>query len=115
MGHERRAPPLRSRRCRASRRDAMLGVIWLRGLVTRRGLRLAATAAGVAVAVALLASIGTFLSASKAAMTQRAAARVSVDWQVETQPGADAHAVLDATRATPSVQSALPVGFASTS
>lgn len=93
----------------------MLGVIWLRGLVTRRGFRLAATAAGVAVAVALLASIGTFLSASKATMTQRAAARVSVDWQVETQSGADATAVLDTTRATPNVRAALPVGFASTS
>jgi putative ABC transport system permease protein len=93
----------------------MLGVIWLRGLVARRGLRLAATAAGVAVAVALLASIGTFLSASKATMTQRAAARVSVDWQVDTPPGADISPVLQATRATPSVRAALPVGFASTS
>lgn len=93
----------------------MLGLIWLRGLVTRRGFRLGAPAAGVAVAVALLASIGTFLSASKATMTQRAAARVSVDWQVETQPGADAGAVLGATRATPGVRAALPVGFAATS
>ena len=67
----------------------MLGLTWLRGLVARRPGRLAATAAGVAVAVALLASIGSFLSASKASMTQRAVARVPVDWQVEAQPGAD--------------------------
>ncbi|HEV3450187.1 MAG TPA: FtsX-like permease family protein [Acidimicrobiia bacterium] len=92
----------------------MLALIWLRGLVARRPARIAATAVGVAVAVGLLASIGTFLSASKATMTQRAAARVSVDWQVETQPGADPTSVLAATRATHQVREALPVGYAST-
>lgn len=91
----------------------MLGVTWLRGLIARRGARLAAIATGVAVAVALLASIGSFLSASKATMTRRAAARVGVDWQVETQPGADPTAVLRATLVTPNVRAALPVRFAS--
>jgi putative ABC transport system permease protein len=92
----------------------VLGLTWLRGLVARRPGRLAATAAGVAVAVALLASIGSFLSASKASMTQRAVARVPVDWQVEAQPGADPAAVLSTTRATSGVKAALPVGYAST-
>ena len=92
----------------------MLGLTWLRGLVIRRPARLAATAAGVAVSVALLASIGLFLSASKATMTQRAAARVPVDWQVEAQAGADPTAVLATTKTTPSVRAALPVGYAST-
>jgi putative ABC transport system permease protein len=93
----------------------VLAVIWLRGLVTRRLGRLAAIAAGVAVAVALLASIGTFLSGSKATMTRRAATNVAVDWQVEAQPGANPAAVLAGTQQAPRVRTALPVGFASTS
>ena len=90
----------------------MFGLTWLRGLVARRPGRLVATAAGVAIAVALLASIGTFLGSSKATMTKRAAATVGVDWQVETQPGAAAADVLSVTRATPGTTAALPVGFA---
>ncbi len=92
----------------------MLGVTWIRGLIARRGGRLAATAAGVAIAVGLLASIGTFLASSKATMTTRAASAVSVDWQVEAQPGTDPSAVLAATSAAPGVQTALPVEFGTT-
>jgi putative ABC transport system permease protein len=73
-----------------------------------------ATAAGVAVAVALLASIGAFLSASKATMTSRALSRVSVDWQVQVQAGADPAAVLGAIDAAPHVTAAEVVGFAGT-
>jgi putative ABC transport system permease protein len=92
----------------------VLGLIWLRGLATRRAGRLLATASGVAIAVALLASIGSFLSGSKATMTERAAANVGVDWQVETQPGADPAAVLAATRSVPRVRAAVPVELAAT-
>jgi putative ABC transport system permease protein len=90
----------------------MVALSWLRGLVARRPGRLVATAAGVATTVALLASIGAFLSATEAKMTQRAIARVAVDWQVEAQPGADARRVTATTRAFPGVRAALPVGFA---
>jgi putative ABC transport system permease protein len=72
------------------------------------------TAAGVAIAVGLLASIGAFLASSKATMTRRAASAVSVDWQVEAQPGADPAAVLAATAAAPGVRSAVPVEFGTT-
>jgi putative ABC transport system permease protein len=90
----------------------MAGLSWLRGIITRRPGRLVGTAAGVAVTVALLASIGAFLSATEAKMTHRALARVAVDWQVEVQPGASAAQVLQATRARPAVRTALPVDFA---
>jgi putative ABC transport system permease protein len=93
----------------------VLALTWLRGLLARRAARLGAIATGVAVAVALLASIGAFLSGSKATMTRRAAANVAVDWQVEVQPGADASAVLNATNRAARVRTALPVGFATTS
>jgi putative ABC transport system permease protein len=92
----------------------MVGLIWLRGLVARRGARLVAAASGVAIAVGLLASIGTFLAASKATMTKRAVATVAVDWQVELQPGVSLRAALHATRAAAGVRGALPVEFGST-
>jgi putative ABC transport system permease protein len=87
-------------------------MVWLVGLLRRRGARLAAAAAGVAVAVALLASLGAFLAGSKASMTQRAAAAVAVDWQVQVLPGADSTAVLDAVRTAPGTSAALPLDFA---
>lgn len=92
----------------------MLGLIWVRNLAARRSVRLTATAAGVALAVALLASIGAFLGASKATMTSRAIERVAVDWQVEAQAGADHAAVRQAVASAPGVQTALPVGFGQT-
>ena len=90
----------------------MFGLTWVVALATRRRGQLAATAAGVAVAVALLASIGGFVSASKATMTRRAVAGVAVDWQVEAQTGADPAAVTQVVRAFPGVSQALPVGYA---
>ncbi len=92
----------------------MSAVLWLRGLVRRRPGRLLATAAGVAVAVALLASIGTFLSATNSEMTDRAISRVAVDWQVEAQNGLPKAQLLKKVRSQPGVQRALPVGFAKT-
>ncbi|HVH23330.1 MAG TPA: FtsX-like permease family protein, partial [Pseudonocardia sp.] len=87
------------------------GRIWWYGLLRRRGGRLAAAAAGVGIAVALLASLGAFLVSAQASMTARAVARVPVDWQVQVHPGADPAAVLDAVRTTPGSQRSLPVGF----
>ncbi len=92
----------------------MVALTWLRGLVAHRRSRLVSTAAGVAVAVALLASIGTFLSSTTAKMTDRAMARVPVDWQVEAQPGAKPAALLAQVRRYPGVKRALPVRFAAT-
>ncbi len=93
----------------------MIIATWLRGLVGRRGARLGATAGGVAVAVALLASIGSFLSASKATMTLRATQGVAVDWQVELQPDHPPDAVISTIRSAAAVQAAAPVGFGTTS
>jgi putative ABC transport system permease protein len=55
---------------------------WAVGLIRRRGGRLAATAAGIAVAVAVLVTLGGFLAAAQASMTARAIRGVTVDWQV---------------------------------
>ena len=90
----------------------MLILIWLRGLIGRRGGRLAAAALGITFAVALLAALGSFLGASKATMAQRSIGQVAVDWQVEAQPGADPATISSVLRSDPTVAATLPVGFA---
>jgi putative ABC transport system permease protein len=92
----------------------MVTLTWLRGLLAHRRARLVSTALGVAVGVALLASIGAFLSSTTAKMTQRAVARVAVDWQVEVQGDAAASSVLAEVRNSAGVRRALPVGYADT-
>jgi putative ABC transport system permease protein len=92
----------------------VVALIWLRGLLAHCRSRLLSTALGVAVGVALLASIGTFLASTTSQMTQRAITQVPVDWQVEAQPGAKPANVLAKTRRQPGVAHALPVSFAAT-
>jgi putative ABC transport system permease protein len=90
----------------------MVALNWLRGLLAHRPTRIIATALGVAVGVALIASIGTFLSSTNSKMTHRAIARVAVDWQVEAQPGANPASLLATVHSYPGVRQALPVQYA---
>lgn len=92
----------------------MVTLTWLRGLLAHRRGRILATALGVAVGVALLASIGTFLSASTSKMTSRASAGVSVDWQVQAAKAADPGTLLKQVKAFGGVTAALPVSIADT-
>ncbi|GGM50152.1 FtsX-like permease family protein [Dactylosporangium sucinum] len=85
---------------------------WLAGVLRRRRTRIAATAAGIATAVALLATVGAFLGNAEASMTRRATAPVDVDWQVHLDAGADPAAALAVTRAEPGVAAAVPVRYA---
>ena len=66
---------------------------WLIGLLRRRRGRLLAVAAGITVAVALLAALGGFLVAAQHTMTGRATRSVAVDWQVQVTNPADRAAV----------------------
>ncbi|MEY2474369.1 MAG: putative transport system permease protein [Actinomycetota bacterium] len=93
----------------------MLALMWVRGLLRRRRGRIVAASCGVAVAVALLASLGAFVSASKATMTERAVADVAVDWQVQVAPDADVSSVMASVQAANGVRAAQAVGFATTS
>ncbi|MEU1168233.1 ABC transporter permease, partial [Streptomyces sp. NPDC005921] len=88
---------------------------WARGLARHRTGRLLAALTGIALAVALVAALGSFLTASKATMTQRAVRSVAVDWQVQVQPGADPNAVRSLVAGARGTRAALPVGFAHTS
>lgn len=92
----------------------MIG-IWIRSLLAHRGAALAATTAGVLIAVALLASLGSFLSSAQASMTARAAASVAVDWQVEVTRGSSASSAQAAIAKSTGVRAALAVGYAQSS
>lgn len=85
---------------------------WLKGLIRHERGRLLGTAVGIAVAVALLASLGSFISAAKATMTTQATSGIGVDWQVQVAPGANANDVLKTVRAEPGTVKAVEVGYA---
>ncbi len=89
--------------------------VWLAGLMRRRRGRLLGAAAGIAVAVALIVCLGSFLSVSQASMTDRAVRSVAVDWQVQLGPGADTAATARVVEAAPGVRATALVGFADTS
>ena len=69
---------------------------------------------GVALAVAFLASLGAFFSASKARMTREAKAGVDVDWQVQLTPGTSMSQAQKVIASAPGVLTSLPVAYADT-
>lgn len=92
----------------------MITLPWLWGRFRRHSVDLLATAAGVAVTVALLATLASFVAYSKSTMTARSISQVPVDWQVQAAPGTSAADVLTGVRADRVVRAALPVDFART-
>ena len=66
----------------------MLVLTWLGGLLRRRTGRMIGQSAGVALAVLMLSTLGTFFTFSRATMTTQAVRAVPVDWQVQLSPGA---------------------------
>lgn len=64
-------------------------LLWVRGMLARRFLRVAGSTVGVALAVMLLAVVGLFLVNASNSMTARAISAVPIDWQVLVIPGAD--------------------------
>ena len=91
----------------------MIG-LWLRGTLVGRTGRLMGSIAGLALTVALLASLGTFIASSGQTMARRAIANVPVDWQVLLAPTADASRVMDAIRQAAAPANLRTVGYADT-
>lgn len=60
---------------------------WLKGSFTKRPGRMLGAIVGIAITMALLSAIGSFISYSGASMTARAIQNVPVDWQVQIVPG----------------------------
>jgi putative ABC transport system permease protein len=92
----------------------MLTLLWLKGLLTRRSGRLLGAMLGVALTVALLTSIGAFITSSSASMTKRAAAEVPVDWQVQLSPGTNPSAIASAIGKSTTYTALEQVGYANT-
>ncbi|MES0157859.1 ABC transporter permease [Mesorhizobium sp. M0018] len=67
----------------------MMLLLWLRGILARRFVRIAGSMAGVALSVALLAAMALFLASASSSMTARAISAVPIDWQVQVISGAD--------------------------
>jgi putative ABC transport system permease protein len=85
---------------------------WLAGLSRRRPFELVVAAVSVALAIAFVASLGAFLTQSRAALTVRAAASVPVDWQVQVTPQGDLAAVAKAVAHLREVRAVEQVSFA---
>lgn len=79
----------------------MILLLWVRGVLARRLLRVAGAAAGIAVMVALLAAMALFLANASTSMTARAVMAVPIDWQVQMISSADPALVSKALVETP--------------
>jgi putative ABC transport system permease protein len=83
----------------------VLGVMWAQGAPLAQCLgRTLLTMAGLAVAIALVSSIGALLTSSKATMTARAGDRVGVDRQAQAVSGADPAGVSRTVASHPGVE-----------
>jgi len=90
----------------------MMLLLWTRGILARRLPRVAGAATGIALTVALLASMALFLTHAGASMTARAIGAVPVDWQVQVISGADPEAVGKAIAETATVKAVHNVRYA---
>jgi putative ABC transport system permease protein len=71
-----------------------------------------AAAIAVALTVAFLGSLGSFVSQTGSKLTLRAAGRVPVDWQVQVTPGSDPAAAQKALEGVPGLVGFRPVDYA---
>ncbi len=69
---------------------------WLQGILICRSERFMGAVTGIGLTIALLASLGLFITSSSIDMTNKAIAEVPVDWQVLLSSPADAQAVMEA-------------------
>jgi putative ABC transport system permease protein len=86
--------------------------LWLAGLMRRVQWRILGTIFGVAITVALLISLGSYISSSTHSLTRRAIAHVPVDWQIELAPGTNPSEVRKALLRTTDVLAVQLVGYA---
>jgi putative ABC transport system permease protein len=85
---------------------------WSLGLLRRNTLLVVGTAVSLAVAMALVGALSSFVTNSRADLTVRAAARVPVDWQIQLTPSADNKVVDSAVAALLDVRTRAAVSYA---
>lgn len=89
----------------------MIG-LWLRGAMMGRTGRLLGSVAGIALTVAFLAALGTFVASSTQTMARRAIVNVPIDWQVLLSQKADEIAVTAAIHQSDTAALVSSVGYA---
>ncbi len=87
-------------------------VLWIRGVLTHRLVRVAGSALGIGLTTTLLAVIALFLAGAAASMTSRAISAVPIDWQIQLTSGADPNAIRKMLDQTTIVQSVHQVRYA---
>jgi putative ABC transport system permease protein len=90
---------------------AMTSARWSWGLARRHPLTLLGMALTVALSVAFVSALGSFVANSQASLTQRAARSVAVDWQVQVTAQGTPSAVAQALAKAPGVRTVLPVSY----
>jgi putative ABC transport system permease protein len=85
---------------------------WTFGLVRRSLPAVAGAALAIGLAVAFVASLTSFVAASRADLTSRAAGRLPVDWQVQVTAYGDVAEVDRQTAALPDLRAHRPVDYA---
>jgi putative ABC transport system permease protein len=88
---------------------------WIKGVVAHRSRHLLLSAAGIAVAAALIGTIGIFATSSAQTMTRRALSTVPIDWQVSIAVGADVAVLKSKLAASAPVKAAQAIGYADVS
>ncbi|MDX6229786.1 MAG: putative transport system permease protein [Frankiales bacterium] len=84
--------------------------VW--SVLRRRPAEAFAAAIALALTVAFLSALGSFVGQTGSRLTQQAAARVPVDWQVQVTPGGDVAAAAKALGAVPGLRGYRTVDYA---
>ena len=82
------------------------------GAIRRRPAESLASAVALAIVIAFITALGSFVAQTGSRLTRTAAARVPVDWQVQLAPNANPGAVTTAIRATPGYIASREVDYA---
>lgn len=85
---------------------------WLTASFTKRRGRMLGGMAGIAITIALLSAIGSFITYSGAAMTARAIEGVPVDWQIQLMQGTPESTLRSELAKITAVSAFEPVGYA---
>lgn len=85
---------------------------WVWTVLRRRTLETAAAALAIGLVVSYLAAVGSFVTATRADLSVRAAARVPVDWQVQLTNSGDLAEVMDALAEVPGITGTRAVDLA---
>src|SRR3954471_22072985 len=89
-----------------------LSQMWFLGLLRQRGVALIGAVGGIAVAVALLATLAGFFAATEAKMTSQAVADVAIDWQIQLNAAANQDSAISELQKSPGAPKLAEVGYA---